>query len=105
MKLFEEFENGLTEKKDEEKEQELFNSLDTRRALKKQSVSPEEIEKYIQQKLSFHKEGGRYMIDAGAPGIGKFIYKITRISKDGNIFGRYLPEESDVRDLDPSEVE
>ena len=87
----------------EEKEKELFNADDTRRQLDKQDASAEEIDTYVKRTLSRYKVGDRYTQDVGAPGIGKFVYKVTRVT-DKSIFGIYLDDESTVRDLDPSEV-
>lgn len=87
----------------EEKEKELFNADDVRRQLKKQDSNDEEINKYIERTLSHYKEGDVYTIDAGSPGIGKFAYRVTKVT-DKCIFGIYLEDESNVRELDPSEV-
>ncbi len=97
IKTFDQF---INEK--EGREEELFNADDVKRQLKKQNASDEEINRYI--KLNMNKKpGDTYSVDAGAPGIGKFVYKVTRVT-DKCIYGVYLPDESDVRELDPSEV-
>ena len=55
--------------------------------------SPEDIKNY--------EVGDAYVVWAGAPGTGKWIYRVTRIDKDG-IWG--VEEHCDVRELSPDEV-
>lgn len=48
-----------------------------------------------------YKVGGKMVVFAGAPGIGKTVYTITRID-DSGMFGKR--ESSNVRILDPEET-
>lgn len=95
--------NAKVQESEGKKETELFNADDVRRQLQRQDASAEEIDDYIKRNLDRYKPGDRYSMDAGAPGIGKFVYKVTKVTHK-SIFGIYLEDESTVRDLDPSEV-
>lgn len=48
-----------------------------------------------------YKVGSKFVVFAGAPGIGKTVYTITRID-DSGMFGER--ESSNVRILDPEET-
>ena len=71
--------------------------------LRRQGASEEEVQRYRAKYLNY-KPGDHYSIDAGAPGIGKSVYLITRIENE-TIYGVYLPNESTVRILEPWECE
>jgi NADPH-dependent curcumin reductase CurA len=85
-----------------QKEELLIDSVSTRKSLKQQGCSEETIYEYIQKDIFSRKVGDIYSVDAGSPGIGKFVYRITKV-KNGKVFGIYLPDKSTVSILEPED--
>lgn len=71
------------------------------KSLRKQGAPQELLDRYS-KRFKTYKIGDLYVVDAGAPGIGSWTYKITKIS-GGKLYGVELS--NNVRTLEPWETE
>ena len=59
-------------------------------------------DRWIQNAKNEAFEGNEYTVEAGAPGIGHFVYRITEVRDNGDIMGYCVSD--NVRELTEAEV-
>ena len=86
---------GVFEKLNQSKEELISDFESTRKQMERQGATKEYIDGFIDRERKSAEKNKKYSIDAGSPGIGKFVYDVTKVTDKG-IFGIYNDKESTV---------